>query len=99
MDEQYRIIKRLDSPPMFVTIKLSDLWLCALPTTAMLAITSSILCSLVTLGLMMALQRASKRLPRFYFKRLLYWYLPDRVFSVLFGVRFAPSYVHRWMRR
>ncbi len=87
-----RILKNLDNPTVLLLFTVQD-W-------ALLFLTNHVLISLI-IGIPMVkiLRKNLKKVPRFYFKRLLYWIFPVSQFNKRAKDNLPPSHVHTWIRR
>ncbi len=96
---QHAILKNLDNPTRILTLRLQDLIAYITPVIIASLVDSMLIVSSLGVCIVFFIQKLLRRLPRFYFIRLLYRYLPTRAYNKKMKTKLLPSHVRFWLRR
>ena len=98
MRDQTTLLKHLDAPMRILSFSISDLIAYAAPFFIGSLFDSLFVIPVFGVILVLLGKKLTRRLPKFYAIRFLYWFLPTRRFNRVLKVNLPPSNKHFWVK-
>ncbi len=92
------LLKYLDSPMRVITFSVNELVAYAIPFFLGVILDSLLIVSCVGMTLVYIINKALKRLPKFYLIGLIYWFLPTNKFNKTLKVNLPSSSKRLWVK-
>jgi len=92
------LLKRLDSPVRFLSFSMNDLIAYLAPFCIGALFDSIFIIPTTGMGLVFLTKKITKKFPKFYAIRYLYWALPTGAFNRILRVKLPPSNKRIWVK-